>query len=196
VGHGPYCSRPRQREARDLRVDVSRGRRVRAPVLEPQARRCCGVLAFSDQAGVSSRARLAREGESRRRALAAMNRGTDKFRPRTTRSSLGKMIRQRSSSTIQAVGQAPCDPPATVIAWWSDRSPTPDPHSIASTAARRGLNVLRDHNNMPSPTLLFVLDDIAKSRNPQTGDSRVLLSFGPGLTMEAILVQWRRDSSA
>jgi predicted naringenin-chalcone synthase len=50
--------------------------------------------------------------------------------------------------------------------------------------------VLRDYGNMSSPTILFVLDQIQRCGRPAPGDYGVLMAFGPGLTMEAALVQW------
>ena len=50
--------------------------------------------------------------------------------------------------------------------------------------------VLRDYGNMSSPTILFVLDEIQRSGRPSPGDYGVLLAFGPGLTMEGMLIQW------
>jgi predicted naringenin-chalcone synthase len=50
--------------------------------------------------------------------------------------------------------------------------------------------VLRDYGNMSSPTILFVLDEIMQTRQPEPGDYGVLMAFGPGLTMEAALLYW------
>ena len=50
--------------------------------------------------------------------------------------------------------------------------------------------VLRDYGNMSSPTILFVLDAIHREQQPAQGDFGVLMAFGPGLTMESLLVQW------
>ena len=50
--------------------------------------------------------------------------------------------------------------------------------------------VLRCYGNMSSPTILFVLDEIQRSGAPRPGDYGVLLAFGPGLTMESLLVRW------
>jgi predicted naringenin-chalcone synthase len=50
--------------------------------------------------------------------------------------------------------------------------------------------VLRDHGNMSSPTILFVLDEIQRCGEPRAEDYGVLLAFGPGLTMEGALLQW------
>jgi predicted naringenin-chalcone synthase len=50
--------------------------------------------------------------------------------------------------------------------------------------------VLREHGNMSSPTVLFVLDEIQRCGAPRPGDYGLLMAFGPGLTMEAILLGW------
>jgi predicted naringenin-chalcone synthase len=51
-------------------------------------------------------------------------------------------------------------------------------------------NVLFNYGNMSSATILFVLDYIQRCNHPSPGDYGVLLAFGPGLTMEGMLVQW------
>ncbi len=51
-------------------------------------------------------------------------------------------------------------------------------------------DVMRDHGNMSSPTVLFVLEAIARSGEPKPGDFGVMMAFGPGLTMESCLVRW------
>jgi alkylresorcinol/alkylpyrone synthase len=65
--------------------------------------------------------------------------------------------------------------------------------------ARLGLNdaqvecshsVLYNYGNMSSATILFVLEHIQRCSHPARGDYGVLLAFGPGLTMEGMLVQW------
>lgn len=50
--------------------------------------------------------------------------------------------------------------------------------------------VLLEYGNMSSATILFVLDALQRQRNPAPGDYGVLMSFGPGLTMEGALVRW------
>jgi len=50
--------------------------------------------------------------------------------------------------------------------------------------------ILYEYGNMSSPTILFVLDRIQRCANPTRGDYGVLLAFGPGLTMESVLVRW------
>ena len=50
--------------------------------------------------------------------------------------------------------------------------------------------VLRECGNMSSPTILFVLDEIERHGRPEPGDWAVLMGFGPGLTMEELLLRW------
>lgn len=50
--------------------------------------------------------------------------------------------------------------------------------------------VLGEYGNMSSATILFVLDRIHQCAHPQPGDYGVIMAFGPGLTMEAALLQW------
>ena len=50
--------------------------------------------------------------------------------------------------------------------------------------------VLHDYGNMSSATILFVLERIVECQQPQPGDYGVLLAFGPGLTMEGLLLRW------
>lgn len=51
-------------------------------------------------------------------------------------------------------------------------------------------SVLHDYGNMSSATILFVLERIHQCAHPQPGDYGVLLAFGPGLTMEGLVVRW------
>jgi predicted naringenin-chalcone synthase len=50
--------------------------------------------------------------------------------------------------------------------------------------------VLASYSNMSSATILFVLERICRTKDPQPGDYGVLIAFGPGLTIEATLLQW------
>ena len=50
--------------------------------------------------------------------------------------------------------------------------------------------ILSEYGNMSSATILFVLDRIQQCERPAPGDYGVLMAFGPGLTMEAALLQW------
>jgi alkylresorcinol/alkylpyrone synthase len=57
----------------------------------------------------------------------------------------------------------------------------------ALDASRR---VLHQYGNMSSATVLFVLDEVQRRDRPQPGAYGMLMSFGPGLTMEGALVRW------
>ncbi|MDB5234741.1 MAG: type polyketide synthase [Hymenobacter sp.] len=55
---------------------------------------------------------------------------------------------------------------------------------------RHAYRVLRDHGNMSSATVLFVLRDVLAHATPADHGAPVLsFAFGPGLTMEAMLLQ-------
>lgn len=49
--------------------------------------------------------------------------------------------------------------------------------------------VLRDHGNMSSPTLLFVLERFMAS-TPPTGAAGLLLGLGPGFAAEGVVFRW------
>jgi len=51
-------------------------------------------------------------------------------------------------------------------------------------------NVLYNYGNMSSATILFVLEYIQRCNHPEPDEYGVLLAFGPGLTMEGMLVRW------
>ncbi len=55
---------------------------------------------------------------------------------------------------------------------------------------RYSRQVLRQYGNMSSVTIFFVLDEIIRQGQPQPGYYALLLTFGPGLTLELCLVQW------
>jgi predicted naringenin-chalcone synthase len=55
---------------------------------------------------------------------------------------------------------------------------------------RYAQQVLRQYGNMSSATIFFVLEAIIKEGQPRPGDYAMLLTFGPGLTVELCLVQW------
>lgn len=50
--------------------------------------------------------------------------------------------------------------------------------------------VLYEYGNMSSATILFVMERIQRCDRPDPGDYGVFMAFGPGLTMEAMLVRW------
>jgi predicted naringenin-chalcone synthase len=51
-------------------------------------------------------------------------------------------------------------------------------------------DVLAENGNMSSATILFVLERICRDNAPEPGDYGMLMAFGPGLTVEAMLVRW------
>jgi alkylresorcinol/alkylpyrone synthase len=51
-------------------------------------------------------------------------------------------------------------------------------------------DVLRDHGNVSSAAILFVLDRWLRTRRPRSGDHGLLAAFGPGLSMELALLKW------
>lgn len=54
--------------------------------------------------------------------------------------------------------------------------------------------ILRSHGNMSSPTILFVINQILEDLTSQDANKKILcFAFGPGLTMESILLNIRSD---
>jgi len=51
-------------------------------------------------------------------------------------------------------------------------------------------HVLAEYGNCSSSTVLLVLEDILKQDQPRGGEYGVLMAFGPGLTMEGLLVRF------
>lgn len=50
--------------------------------------------------------------------------------------------------------------------------------------------ILRDHGNCSSATILLILEALMKSGVPQRGEWGVMMAFGPGLTLETCLVRF------
>jgi len=50
--------------------------------------------------------------------------------------------------------------------------------------------VLKNYGNMSSPTVLFVLRETLEHSDAQPGDLGVMLAMGPGLALEAALLEW------
>jgi len=50
--------------------------------------------------------------------------------------------------------------------------------------------VMRNYGNMSSPTVMFVLDQVIRSGDPQRGDLGVMVALGPGMAAEAALLTW------
>ncbi|MEP7291112.1 MAG: type III polyketide synthase [Chloroflexota bacterium] len=61
---------------------------------------------------------------------------------------------------------------------------------LTDDQVRHSLCTLCNYGNMSSATVLFVLESIMRTGSPERGDFGVMMAFGPGLTMEAMLVQW------
>ena len=59
------------------------------------------------------------------------------------------------------------------------------PNDLAATEA-----VLSEHGNMSSVTILFVLDEVLRTRSPAPGSLGVLGAFGPGFAAELALVEF------
>lgn len=62
--------------------------------------------------------------------------------------------------------------------------------ALVDDDVRFSLDTLRDFGNMSSATVLFVLERIMQDGQPEPGDTCVMMAFGPGLTMEALLVRF------
>jgi polyketide synthase Type III len=50
--------------------------------------------------------------------------------------------------------------------------------------------VLRSYGNMSSPTVMFVLDEVIRTGDPQRGDWGVMIALGPGMAAEVALLRW------
>ncbi|MFB3920682.1 MAG: type III polyketide synthase [Terriglobia bacterium] len=51
-------------------------------------------------------------------------------------------------------------------------------------------NIYRNYGNMSSATVMFVLDEVARTGDPQPGDWGVMVALGPGMAAEAALIRW------
>jgi predicted naringenin-chalcone synthase len=50
--------------------------------------------------------------------------------------------------------------------------------------------VMQSYGNMSSPTVMFVLDEVVRTGDPQSGDWGVMIALGPGMAAEAALLKW------
>lgn len=50
--------------------------------------------------------------------------------------------------------------------------------------------VLNDYGNMSSATILFVLNEFINSKKVKKGEKAVMMAFGPGLTMESMVLEF------
>jgi predicted naringenin-chalcone synthase len=62
--------------------------------------------------------------------------------------------------------------------------------SLSDEQTHRSLGVLADYGNCASPTILLILERILKFDRPQPGTFGVLLAFGPGLTIEGVVLRF------
>ena len=61
---------------------------------------------------------------------------------------------------------------------------------ISEDQLRFSRNVLRNYGNMSSPTVMFVLDEVARKGDPQPGDWGLMIALGPGMAAEVALLRW------
>ena len=55
---------------------------------------------------------------------------------------------------------------------------------------RFSTTILRSHGNMSSATVMFVLEEVVRHGQPETGDWGVMVALGPGLAAETALLRW------
>ncbi len=65
-----------------------------------------------------------------------------------------------------------------------------DQLKLSCEQTARSLNTLECYGNMSSATILFILEQIQQQESPPPGTYGVFMAFGPGLTMESMLVRW------
>ncbi|UOR12506.1 type III polyketide synthase [Halobacillus amylolyticus] len=61
--------------------------------------------------------------------------------------------------------------------------------SVPESALTFSRNILRDHGNMSSPTVHFVLDQAMRSK-PKRKTRSIMASLGPGFTSELVSLEW------
>ncbi|RKJ60508.1 type III polyketide synthase, partial [Butyricicoccus sp. 1XD8-22] len=54
-------------------------------------------------------------------------------------------------------------------------------------------NILKQHGNMSSPTVLYVLEQFMLNNRAQN-DYGLMVALGPGFSGEAVLLQWRNSN--
>jgi predicted naringenin-chalcone synthase len=65
-----------------------------------------------------------------------------------------------------------------------------DKLSLSDEQTALSRQVLRENGNCSSPTVLLVLERLLRSGRTRTGDWGVMMSFGPGLTLETCLLRF------
>lgn len=61
---------------------------------------------------------------------------------------------------------------------------------LTESQLRNSRCVLKHFGNMSSPTVLFVLQETMRNDHPKPGNVGVMIAMGPGLAIEAALVEW------
>ncbi len=61
---------------------------------------------------------------------------------------------------------------------------------LSDAALAHARAVLRHYGNMSSATVLFVLQDLLETANPQASDWGVMIALGPGFAAEGALLRW------
>lgn len=61
---------------------------------------------------------------------------------------------------------------------------------LTDAPVRNSKCVLKHFGNMSSPTVLFVLQETLRHDTPAKGDLGIMLAMGPGLALEAALLEW------
>ena len=62
--------------------------------------------------------------------------------------------------------------------------------ALDETRLAHSRNVLQQYGNMSSATVVFVLDDLLRSREPVPGDWGLMIALGPGFAAEGALLRW------
>lgn len=62
--------------------------------------------------------------------------------------------------------------------------------ALRDDQVRASRRVLSEYGNCSSATILLILEEILKRERPQPGEYGVLMAFGPGLTMESLLMRF------
>ena len=65
-----------------------------------------------------------------------------------------------------------------------------DEMNFTEAQLRHSRCVLKNYGNMSSPTVLFVLRETLEHSGARPGDLGVMLAMGPGLALEAALLEW------
>jgi predicted naringenin-chalcone synthase len=61
---------------------------------------------------------------------------------------------------------------------------------LTEEQVRFSKNIYRNYGNMSSPTVMFVLDEVVRTGDPQPGDWGVMIALGPGMAAETALLKW------